>query len=114
GQIAGLSCFIVEQYLSPWMDGEIEDGQLRESLKAHLSACSDCHNRLEEYRQLQSRVLAERRSFEPIKEEEWQWGISDLKRRHRKRLVKVSAFLMMVMVVAGTVTWALNARTKKM
>ncbi len=102
----GLSCFMVEQYLSQWMDAEIFDVRTIQSLRQHLSDCPGCQDRLELYRQLQSKILSSRPSYQAISDHEWRDTLRSYQRRERRWMVRLIlyAFLIVLLTVVG-ITW---------
>ena len=113
-KIEGLSCFMVEQYLSPWLDGELLNDEMLAPLKAHLEKCEPCRNRLQEYRNLQSRILAERKHYNPISEDDWLDIKRNLTRRKRLRIIRWSAGVFSVLLVCSFLAWVMWSKPEKM
>lgn len=96
----GLSCFMVEQYLSQWIDAEIFDVRTIQSLRQHLSDCSACQERLELYRQLQSKILSSRPSYQAISDQEWRETLNAHRRRERRWLVRLILYVAAIVLLA--------------
>lgn len=103
--IAGLSCFMVEQSLSAWLDSEIQDTRTVESIHQHLAKCSDCSNRLSVYRDLHRQVLAQRKHWPAVTEREWTDALEKMSQRRRRfihsSLIYVAIALLTGAIVAG-------------
>lgn len=104
------SCFLVEQHLSPWIDGELESPQHVEKMLLHLSTCDWCRKRLDQYRTLQTEILDQRPRLLPISESEWsltlqKWAIE--KRRLRTRIALVG-----LLICLGTIMLVILASTR--
>jgi len=112
-QIGGLSCFMIEQHLSVWIDGEIQDATTEESLRGHLKQCRECRGRLEEYRTLQEKLLSQRQSFPSIAEEEWSNVLRMAKVRRRQRIAKSSAYFLVVCVLCFLIVWVFWSKAAK-
>jgi hypothetical protein len=110
----GLSCFMVEQRLSSWVDSEWEDVSGLKEMQKHLDDCSACRERLGKYRQLQNEIIQNRRKFKPIDQEEWEALISYLEREAKKRRMKWWLALGMGVLILGAFCWWLLDRPETM
>jgi hypothetical protein len=113
-KVAGISCFMIEQHLSAWIDGEIENTNLLQSLKAHLGKCKACTARLKKYRELQSEILKERHKISPISDKVWVEIRSQVRARNRKRIIKISAVVVTIGIVCGILAWVIWTKPEKM
>ena len=109
-----MSCFMVEQYLSVWMDCEISERKTIEDITDHLKACSSCHDRLIQFRNLQSLILNSRGEASEIDEMEWNEALRYFQSENRKRLWKITVFGMVVLAVSLLLAWAIFAKPEKM
>jgi predicted anti-sigma-YlaC factor YlaD len=91
---------MVEQYLSQWIDAEIFDVRTIQSLRQHLSDCSACQERLELYRQLQSKILNSRPSYQAISDQEWRETLKAYHRRERRWLVRLILYAAALVLLA--------------
>ena len=106
-QIDGLSCFMVEQNLSSWLDGEC-DLQMVENLWAHIHHCADCEHRLTFYRDLQTVILAERSKAKSVSEDEWNDARLRLRRESLQRKVRgvlIAVIVAVICLLLGLVIW---------
>lgn len=112
-KLAGVSCFMVEQQLSSWIDSEWEDRSGLKSLREHLELCEDCGQRLRSYRQLEAKIIEERQHFEPISVEEWDQVLGALSRLRRKRRFQVLAVLFILVSLAALIAWLVTSQPKE-
>jgi hypothetical protein len=89
----GLSCFMLEQHLSQWLDCEWEDLGLLPKIKDHLRLCPACKHRLKEYRRIHENLLAQFLPVAPIEAEEWEQVLSVAQRNKRIKILKWAAIL---------------------
>ncbi len=101
-QAGGISCFLVDQLLSPWVDSEWDNLSGMDKLGEHLRLCPSCRHRLQDYRELNGRILARREPVELMSQEEWAAGLKKLRQRRRKQRLKVSLILILILgLIAG-------------
>ena len=109
----GLSCFMVEQYLSQWIDSEVLDIRVIQSMKHHLSLCSDCRARLEIYRELQGRILYSRPRSPAPSESEWNQTIRTVQRKEKRLLIRIVVYVIVILALATAgVLWLVLAPEK--
>lgn len=113
-QIAGLSCFMVEQNLSAWLDQEFLDSKTGENIILHTQACPLCRERLQVYRDQHSQLLANRPNLPPISEEEWDKTQQLLSQERRRRLLQVAAVIFVVLAISIILAWVLWAKPERM
>lgn len=113
-EAGGLSCFMVEQQMSPWVDGELQDVPTLRSLKEHLQSCTGCSQRLQVYRDLQTEVLKKRFRSDSISADEWGDSIRDYQRRFRSFQLKTVFILLGLFMFFGSIWWILNQKPEKM
>lgn len=111
---AGISCFMVDQNLSPWIDSEWEKSYGLAQVYQHVEACKHCLARRELYWKLQSQILEERRSVPPIDVEEWTKIREAFGFRQRKKLIKWMILLFFIFFVLGTILWMIQSQPEKM
>lgn len=99
-QHSGLSCFMVEQQLSGWLDGEIQDQRMVSQLQAHLLGCDPCRERRDAYRNLQAQQFLKKRIHPAISALEWQQTLQDLAKA-RRRFWRAVIFYGVSAVVVG-------------
>lgn len=101
------SCFLVEQYLSPWLDGEVDHETSLQSLQSHLSGCLNCQMREVQYRDLNRRIIARRPQFPAIQESFWNEKMIELRTRRRWMVGKwvVSLTVITLLSILGVVSW---------
>lgn len=107
-EISGVSCFMVEQHLSQWMDAEIIDVRMIQTMRVHLDECKTCNERLEAYRGLQRKILQQRKSWPGLSKLEWNsaLAIQDQKRRRFLRTLILYGFAILIVAVVVTVFFA--------
>jgi len=111
--IEGLSCFMVEQYLSQWIDSEVVDVRVIQSMKQHLSLCSDCRARLDVYRELQGRILHSRPRSPAPSENEWNQTIRLVHRKEKRLLIRIVVYVIVVLALAAAgILWLVLAPEK--
>ncbi len=111
---AGISCFMVDQNLSPWVDSEWEKSYGVSQVYQHLEICSFCKTRRDRYWKLQTEILAQRRSFEPVTEDEWRKTRSALFSRQRKKFAQLLAIFFLIFFVIGIILWMIQSQPEKM
>lgn len=111
--VHGISCFMVEQHLSSWLDGEIEEMRVMSSIFAHLEKCHECRERLEEFRNLQAKVLSLRKSYAPISQEEWIDSVNQLKIERQRSLQKLIFFGILMILALSILTWFILSKPEK-
>jgi len=109
-----LSCFMVEQRLSFWVDGEWEDVAGLSQLNVHLSGCTACQERLNRYRELQSRVMSERKSFRAFEIEEWKRLFEASKKRQTKRRLQWALAVIILVGLIGVFVGIIKKRPEVM
>jgi len=102
--IGGLSCFMVEQSLSAWIDSEVQDSRQVANLQIHLNACGDCRDRLAAYRQLHQWLLHQRQSWPSVTELEWNDALRTLERR-RKKFIQTVLFYVGLAALIGLIAF---------
>lgn len=113
-EIEGISCFMVEQHLSSWIDGEWETYSEVSKIQKHLDACPACRQRLQDYRSLHQVVLKQRRSYEAVSEREWRATLEELQRlKVRRRFRYILSFSFIILVVVG-IFYLVEAQPEKM
>lgn len=110
----GISCFMVEQHMSAWVDGELQDIPILRSLKVHLASCEACTARLEAYRELQASILKQRAPQASISQKEWDETLEAALRRFRIFLGRTVGVVILVIVVGTLGVWALRSKSEKM
>lgn len=110
----GLSCFMVEQYLSPWIDGEWESLGVLASIRDHLNRCPSCYKRLQQYRHLQAELLAERMQFPRVSEEEWVAMHLQRKQKRRRRWGFSLLALIGLALLVLFIQWILQKQPERM
>ncbi len=113
-QIEGLSCFMVEQHLGAWLDGEIGEPQMLTSMKKHLTQCEPCLSRLQEYRHLHTKILAAKPRLNPLTEEEWNETLRLQTRKRLGRWVKMSLIGVLILIIGFSFAWILWSKPEKM
>lgn len=98
-EISGISCFMVEQHLSQWMDTEVVDSRIVVSMKEHFDECEACRERLSLYRELQKKILAKRKHWPSISSQEWQDSLVELTRRRRRFWQKFALYAGVLLIV---------------
>jgi hypothetical protein len=114
GTSGEFSCFMLEQHLSPWMDGEVRDTKTIESIFSHTQKCFECRKRLEGFRNLQSSLLDSRIQTEEIAEAEWSEALRILQRERasqRNRIVLIGISLILLSLF---IAWAIFSKPDKM
>ena len=112
--IEGISCFMVEQYLSSFIDSEIADFQSLKLVRKHLDRCRLCNERLHTYRSLQSQILASRLVFTKVEESEWQGRKNFDAHRRRISLFKALFTFLLLLAFAGFIAWVFWSKPEKM
>ncbi|MDB5036539.1 MAG: hypothetical protein JWQ35_67 [Bacteriovoracaceae bacterium] len=110
----GLSCFMVEQHLSPWLDGELDDLKRARGIHSHLGNCRNCQQRLESYRELQSLILLSRNHEPEIREDEWESSIQKLRSERKKQVSRVFISLAVILAISSLLAWAIFSKPEKM
>ncbi len=110
---AGISCFMVEQHLSPWLDGEIEDLRVMEAISAHTIRCLECASRLNQFRELQASILKQRFRQPPILQEEWVAAVGHLYIERRRQVLKFVFFLVLFLSVLAILAWFILSKPEK-
>lgn len=113
-ELAGMSCFMVEQHLSAWTDAEVADSRIVSSLRSHLDQCGRCRNRLEAYRDLQKKILLKRRSYPALSEMEWNDALAKQSVRRKKLLRSVLLYTLALLIVVGIVVAFFWSRPERM
>lgn len=113
-QLGGLSCFMVEQHLSAWVDNELQDPSIKEQMEIHLTHCEPCAARLQVYRGLQSKILSARRVFPPLTDEEVSRIRERSKREERRALFKVASVMAIAASLAVVGVWIALSGHEKM
>jgi len=111
---AGISCFMVDQNLSPWIDSEWEKSYGLSQVYQHIEACKHCRSRRELYWKLQSKILEERRSTLPVEESEWSEIRGALRSRQRKKVIKWVSILLLIFSLLGIILWMIQSQPEKM
>jgi hypothetical protein len=113
-QTGEFSCFMVEQHLGTWIDGEVEETKTLSLIARHLQECEKCTQRLQEYRDLNSKILSERNHELEISEEEWESAIRYLRRARRTQLIRILLVAFIVVVISALIAWAIFSKPDKM
>lgn len=106
---AELSCFMVEQYLSSWIDVEIPEAKLNLQMQEHLRQCKSCRERLELYRVRDANLLESRRKHPSISEEEWANVLKAWRLDQRRRWIKLGVWigvLIALLIILALVVWS--------
>lgn len=111
---AGISCFMVDQNLSPWIDSEWEKAYGLAQVYQHIEACKHCRFRRELYWKLQSEILEERRLIKPVGEAEWSEIIEALRLRQRKRVIRWLSIVFLIFSLLGIILWMIQSQPEKM
>jgi hypothetical protein len=98
-QAGGISCFLVDQLLSPWVDSEWDNLAGMDRLGVHLLSCPSCSERLQLYRDLNSKILQRRGLFPLIRPEEW--GRVLRLARQRRRFQAWRAVFIVALILGG-------------
>jgi hypothetical protein len=96
-QAGGVSCFLVDQLLSPWVDSEWDNLAGMDKLGAHLFLCSSCAERLQMVRDLNAQILKRRVRDKTIAIEEWRKTIRELRRDLRRRSLRVGIITILIL-----------------
>lgn len=112
-QIAGLSCFMVEQYLSAWTDQELAEIKVAEALVTHTRECLPCRERLNEYRILQEQILSQRPSYPAIDENEWSRVLEEVRVSARKQLRRILTVILLIVGVVVVLAWVFLSKPEK-
>lgn len=112
-QVLGLSCFMVEQYLSAWIDQELIEVKVGETLMGHCHACEPCRTRLQMYRDLQETILKERPSYPPIEPNEWSEALAELRQAEKRQIRRIISFLVAVVLLASVLAWVFLSKPEK-
>lgn len=110
----GISCFMVEQNLSAWMDSEWEDLAGVQAMQAHLKDCNACRDRLMEYRKLQEKIISEKRTHPEIEKTEWDEAVGVLKQRIRTRRAQYAVIGLIFVSIVGLTIWVLESQPDEM
>lgn len=110
----GLSCFMVEQQLSNWIDSEWEDTTGLHPIHRHLSECTPCKERLYAYRKLQAEVLTERAKFEPITAEEWLKAYRRVQKKKWQARRQWTVVMLLALAFLAIILWMLQSQPEKM
>ena len=105
----GISCFLVDQLLSPWVDSEWDNLLGLDQVGRHLEICTSCSRRLHEYRELNAKILAKRMAVPLLFEDEWVRTLKRLRRVARKRHLKVFSAILLILA-AIVALWILVAQ----
>jgi len=108
-----ISCFMVEQRLSAWVDTEWEDLTGLKDLQAHLERCQNCRERLKSYRRLQMKILGERKEFLAISEEEWSQLQQRIGRQKIRNRAKWLASVIIAIIVFIGIVWVINSKSER-
>jgi hypothetical protein len=109
-----ISCFMVEQQMSAWVDCELEDGRTMAQLQRHFELCPLCRGRLELYRRLHSEILGERENFPPISIKEWDDAVEWLRRAKVRRYLHLGTVVTVILVAVVIMSWVLGSKPEKM
>lgn len=110
----GLSCFMLEQHLSQWLDCEWEDLSLLPKIKAHLRLCPACKGRLQSYRQFHQSLLDRFPSVSPVSETEWNRVLEESRVARRKKLLKWGLILFAMLFVLAIFVWIIRQQPETM
>ena len=110
----GLSCFMVEQHLSSWIDEEVSDLRSLQNMEQHLAYCEKCHQRLSAYRELHSTILQQRKHFEPVTPEEWEETIEAYFTRRRRFVLRSLLYIGALLAIVGVLSWAIWFQQERM
>jgi len=113
-EISGVSCFMVEQHLSQWIDSEITDVRMIQAVRAHIDDCLHCESRLEAYRDLQKKILLQRKSWPALSDLEWETALQAERQRHTKFVRTLILYGVAILIVAGVVIVFFASRPDKM
>jgi len=108
-----ISCFMVEQRLSAWVDTEWEDLTGLKELQAHLEECENCRGRLKSYRQLQMKILGERKEFSAVTEEDWTLLQMQIGRKKIRNRAKWLAYGMIAIIIFIGIVWVIKSRSER-
>jgi len=111
---AGLSCFMVEQQLSQWLDCEWEELSSLAPIRKHLEFCPACSHRLQSYRELHRNLLEKRASPSAISEREWIATLLKYKRVRRKKVFKWLAILATLAAILILFVWIIQQQPERM
>ncbi|TVQ80924.1 MAG: hypothetical protein EA369_01130 [Bradymonadales bacterium] len=110
----GLSCFMVEQQFSQWMDSEWEVLGSLKKMREHLDQCEACYGRLKEYRKLQKQILERLPSVEPVSEEEWQQALRAKAKRFRRQAFNWFGVIAIIFLILFIFLWIIQSQPEKM
>lgn len=113
-QFGGVSCFMVEQQLSNWLDSEWEETKGLDSIHTHLHECQACRARLEAYRKDYSEILSARKSYPPISVEEWLRAADELARQRKRVRLQWISVIVVCLFFLGIILWMLQSQPEKM
>jgi len=113
-EVAGISCFMLEQRMSEWVDSEFEDLSSLPNLRQHFEGCSFCKNRLASYRKLQTQILESRKLQTPVSAEEWSQVEKEMRQRAFRERFKLISMALMVVVLSAAAIWIYTRTESKM
>ncbi len=102
-----LSCFMVDQLLSPFIDLEIQESSVRGAVQEHLAGCDACSGRLAFIRQLDAVKWKERKAFKPFSYQEWEALQQLVKERDRFERGQWSVLAGLIFMTLGFAIWFL-------
>ncbi len=109
-EISGLSCFMVEQQLSAWIDSEVQDMRVVQQLHGHFTNCTGCSQRLQEFRDHKHRTLKMRQSFPPVSEWEWNDSLAEMQRVRKRFWRSFAVYSLFAIVLVGVIVTFLWVR----
>jgi hypothetical protein len=104
---------MVEQYLSAWLDQELAEINIGESLVEHCRKCDPCKERLSVYRDLNQQILSSRPSYPPIDEDEWSAVLGELQRQNHRQIRQIVVVLSIVILSAVVLAWVFLSKPEK-
>lgn len=113
-EVSGISCFMVEQHLSLWLDAEISDMRVITQVRQHLDRCLDCQMRLEAYRHQHEVLLRQRRRAPGFSKLEWDSALLEYRKGRRKFWRRFFVFAVGAIIVAIILGALLLSRPDRM
>lgn len=110
----GISCFLVEQLLSPWIDSEWDNLNEVDKMRLHLDRCPSCRPRLEAYRNLNHEILQSRQIQEPVSESEWSHVLRTVFRDRRRRRWRTILVVLLTILLFGGLVFYLSSGPEEM
>lgn len=104
-EISGISCFMLEQRMSEWVDSEFEDLSSLSDLREHLDKCPNCEERLSFYRRLQTQILDKRLAQPQITQTEWDQVKSEMKRLALREKIKFFSMTVIGLLILSLAIW---------